>query len=162
VALSLGRLHPLRRGAHRIRRGRVASCAQSEPGLRTPVLAVSRAIPGAARRRPCRGDVRSGKDVTALRRFVGMTQKEFARRGHQRRHPEELGAGTPASSGPGGGPHPDPGPRSARPSARPVLVPDEVGAHRPCGAQPPARTPGASGRGASGSGSRSPCAHPMR
>jgi putative transcriptional regulator len=39
----------------------------------------SRAIPGAVRRRLCRGEVRSGKDVTALRRFVGMTQEEFAR-----------------------------------------------------------------------------------
>jgi putative transcriptional regulator len=39
----------------------------------------SRAIPGAVRRRLCRGDVRSGKDVTALRRFVGLTQEEFAR-----------------------------------------------------------------------------------
>jgi len=39
----------------------------------------ARAIPGAVRRRLCRGDVRSGKDVTALRRFVGMTQEQFAR-----------------------------------------------------------------------------------
>jgi putative transcriptional regulator len=39
----------------------------------------SRAIPGAVRRRRCRGEVRSGEDVTALRRFVGMTQEEFAR-----------------------------------------------------------------------------------
>jgi DNA-binding transcriptional regulator YiaG len=39
----------------------------------------SHAIPGAVRRRLCRGEVRSGKDVTALRRFVGMTQVEFAR-----------------------------------------------------------------------------------
>jgi putative transcriptional regulator len=38
-----------------------------------------RAIPGPLRRRLCRGDVRSGKDVVALRRFVGMTQEEFAR-----------------------------------------------------------------------------------
>ncbi len=38
-----------------------------------------RAIPGAVRRRLCRGEVRSGKDVVALRRFVGMTQEEFAR-----------------------------------------------------------------------------------
>lgn len=39
----------------------------------------SRAIPGVVRRRLCRGEVRSGSDVTALRRFVGMTQEEFAR-----------------------------------------------------------------------------------
>jgi putative transcriptional regulator len=39
----------------------------------------ARAIPGAVRRRLCRGDLRSGKDVVALRRFVGMTQEEFAR-----------------------------------------------------------------------------------
>ncbi len=38
-----------------------------------------RAISGAVRRRLCRGEVRSGKDVAALRRFVGMTQAEFAR-----------------------------------------------------------------------------------
>ncbi len=38
-----------------------------------------RAILGAVRRRLCRGEVRSGKDVAALRRFVGMTQEEFAR-----------------------------------------------------------------------------------
>ncbi len=30
----------------------------------------SRAIAGAVRRRLCRGEVRSGKDVTALRRFA--------------------------------------------------------------------------------------------
>jgi hypothetical protein len=34
----------------------------------------ARAIPGAVRRRLCRGEVRSGKDVSALRRFVGMSQ----------------------------------------------------------------------------------------
>ena len=38
-----------------------------------------RAIPAAVRQRLCRGEVRSGKDVAALRRFVGMTQLEFAR-----------------------------------------------------------------------------------
>ena len=38
-----------------------------------------RAIPGAVRRRLCRGEVESGKDVTALRRFVGLTQEEFGR-----------------------------------------------------------------------------------
>lgn len=40
---------------------------------------LSRAIPGTVRRRLCRGEVRSGRDVTALRRFVGMTQADFAR-----------------------------------------------------------------------------------
>ncbi|MGE0193810.1 MAG: helix-turn-helix domain-containing protein [Planctomycetota bacterium] len=39
----------------------------------------ARAIPGTVRRRLCRGDVRSGDDVRALRNFVGMTQEEFAR-----------------------------------------------------------------------------------
>lgn len=38
-----------------------------------------RAIPGAVRRRLCSGEVRSGKDITALRRFVGMTEEDFAR-----------------------------------------------------------------------------------
>lgn len=38
-----------------------------------------RAIAGPVRRRLCRGVVRSGKDVVALRRLVGMTQEEFAR-----------------------------------------------------------------------------------
>jgi DNA-binding transcriptional regulator YiaG len=39
----------------------------------------ARAIPGALRRRLTRGVVKSGKDIAALRRFVGMTQKDFAR-----------------------------------------------------------------------------------
>jgi hypothetical protein len=39
----------------------------------------ARAIPGAVRRRLCCGEIRCGKDVTALRRFVAMTQEEFAR-----------------------------------------------------------------------------------
>ena len=39
----------------------------------------ARAIPGAVRRRLARGEIRNGKDVVALRRFVGMTQAEFAR-----------------------------------------------------------------------------------
>lgn len=39
----------------------------------------ARAISGPVRRRLCRGVVKSGKDVAALRRFVGMTQAEFAR-----------------------------------------------------------------------------------
>ncbi len=39
---------------------------------------LSRALPGAVRRRLCRGEVRSGKGLAALRRFVGMTQEEFA------------------------------------------------------------------------------------
>ena len=38
-----------------------------------------RAILGAVRERLMRGKVKSGKDVIALRRFVGMTQEEFAR-----------------------------------------------------------------------------------
>ena len=38
-----------------------------------------RAIPGAVRQRLTRGKVKSGADVAALRRFVGMTQEEFAR-----------------------------------------------------------------------------------
>ncbi len=38
-----------------------------------------RAMPGEVRRRLARGEVRSGKDVVLLRRFVGMTQEEFAR-----------------------------------------------------------------------------------
>jgi len=38
-----------------------------------------RAILGEVRERLMRGKVKSGKDVTALRRFVGMTQEEFAR-----------------------------------------------------------------------------------
>lgn len=39
----------------------------------------ARAISGPLRRRLCRGEVRGGEDVAALRRFVGMTQEEFAR-----------------------------------------------------------------------------------
>ena len=39
----------------------------------------ARAIPGALRRRLTRGVVKGGKDISALRRFVGMTQEEFAR-----------------------------------------------------------------------------------
>ena len=39
----------------------------------------ARAIPGDVRRRLCRGEIRDGKDIVALRRFVGMTQEEFAR-----------------------------------------------------------------------------------
>jgi len=31
------------------------------------------------RQRQCSGEARSGKDITALRRFVGMTQEDFAR-----------------------------------------------------------------------------------
>lgn len=38
-----------------------------------------RAIPGAVRRRLCRGEVRSGGDVASLRCFVGMTPEQFAR-----------------------------------------------------------------------------------
>ena len=39
----------------------------------------SRAISGVVRRRLCHREVRSGSDVPALRRFVGLTQEEFAR-----------------------------------------------------------------------------------
>lgn len=39
----------------------------------------SRAISGVVRRRLCHREVRSGSDVTALRRFVGMTPEQFAR-----------------------------------------------------------------------------------
>ena len=38
-----------------------------------------RAISGTVRRRLCRGEIQSGKDAAALRRFVGVTQEEFAR-----------------------------------------------------------------------------------
>jgi len=38
----------------------------------------ARAIPRRQRERIARGTIASGKDVVALRRFVGMTQVEFA------------------------------------------------------------------------------------
>lgn len=40
---------------------------------------LTRAIPASVRRRLMAGDIRSGKDVAAIRRFVGLSQTEFAR-----------------------------------------------------------------------------------
>lgn len=37
-----------------------------------------RAIPASLRRRLMRGEIEAGEDVAALRRFVGLTQKQFA------------------------------------------------------------------------------------
>ncbi len=37
-----------------------------------------RAIPSSVRRRLMAGHVESGADVTALRRFIGLTQEQFA------------------------------------------------------------------------------------
>lgn len=37
-----------------------------------------RALTGTQRRRFTRGDFRSGKDIVALRKFVGLTQEAFA------------------------------------------------------------------------------------
>ena len=39
----------------------------------------TRAIPARLRRRLTRGELESGSDIAALRRFVGLTQAEFAR-----------------------------------------------------------------------------------
>ena len=39
---------------------------------------LARAIPATVRRRLMAGDIRSGEDVAALRRFVGLSQVEFA------------------------------------------------------------------------------------
>jgi putative transcriptional regulator len=39
----------------------------------------ARAIPARVRKRLMRGEFQSGEDVAALRRFVGLTQVEFAR-----------------------------------------------------------------------------------
>ncbi len=39
---------------------------------------MERAIPASLRRRLIDGDFRSGEDVAALRRFVGLTQAQFA------------------------------------------------------------------------------------
>jgi len=47
------------------------------PELTTAQLA--RAIPASLRRRLMAGDIRSGSDVAAVRRFVGLSQIEFAR-----------------------------------------------------------------------------------
>jgi putative transcriptional regulator len=38
----------------------------------------ARSIPRSQRARLMRGEIESGEDVIALRRFVGLTQKEFA------------------------------------------------------------------------------------
>jgi DNA-binding transcriptional regulator YiaG len=38
----------------------------------------ARAIPASLRRRLMAGDIRSGEDVAALRRFVGLSQAQFA------------------------------------------------------------------------------------
>ena len=37
-----------------------------------------RAIPASLRRRLMRGEIEAGEDVATLRRFVGLTQKQFA------------------------------------------------------------------------------------
>ena len=39
---------------------------------------MARAIPAKVRRRIIRGELESGDDVSALRRFVGLTQAQFA------------------------------------------------------------------------------------
>ena len=39
---------------------------------------LARAIPASVRRRLMAGDIRSGDDVAAVRRFVGLSQVEFA------------------------------------------------------------------------------------
>ncbi|MBM4111750.1 MAG: helix-turn-helix domain-containing protein [Phycisphaerae bacterium] len=39
---------------------------------------LARAIPASVRRRLMAGDIRSGDDVVAVRRFVGLSQVEFA------------------------------------------------------------------------------------
>ena len=39
----------------------------------------ARAIPAQVRKRIMRGKIESGDDVVALRRFVGLTQEQFAR-----------------------------------------------------------------------------------
>lgn len=39
---------------------------------------MARAIPAKMRRRLIRGEIESGEDVSALRRFVGLTQAQFA------------------------------------------------------------------------------------
>ncbi len=38
----------------------------------------ARAMPGAQRRRIARGEINSGKDIVTLRRFVDLTQEQFA------------------------------------------------------------------------------------
>jgi DNA-binding transcriptional regulator YiaG len=47
----------------------------------TPALTpktLSRAIPARVRRRLMLGQIESGKDISALRRFIGLTQAQFA------------------------------------------------------------------------------------
>ena len=39
---------------------------------------LARAIPATVRRRLMAGDIRSGDDIAALRRFVGLSQVQFA------------------------------------------------------------------------------------
>jgi putative transcriptional regulator len=39
---------------------------------------LARAIPARVRKRLVNGQIESGKDVTALRRFVGLSQSQFA------------------------------------------------------------------------------------
>lgn len=39
---------------------------------------LERAIPASLRRRLMRGEIEAGEDIAALRRFVGLTQKQFA------------------------------------------------------------------------------------
>ena len=39
---------------------------------------LARAIPARLRKRLVKGDIQSGEDIAALRRFVGLTQSEFA------------------------------------------------------------------------------------
>jgi DNA-binding transcriptional regulator YiaG len=40
---------------------------------------IARAIPASVRRRLLEGRIESGEDIVALRRFVGLTQVQFAR-----------------------------------------------------------------------------------
>ncbi|MFT4572794.1 MAG: putative transcriptional regulator [Candidatus Binatia bacterium] len=39
---------------------------------------MARAIPARLRKRLVKGDIQSGEDIAALRRFVGLTQSQFA------------------------------------------------------------------------------------
>ncbi len=59
------------------------------------------AIPRRLRDRLGRGDIKSGEDVAALRRFLGLSQEAFAVVArHQRPHAPQLGAGPPYADGP--------------------------------------------------------------
>ena len=40
---------------------------------------MARGLPASLRRRLMAGDIRSGEDVAAIRRFVGLSQTEFAK-----------------------------------------------------------------------------------